>query len=290
MFSRIRKRFTFANVVVVFALVFAMTGGAYAASKYVITSTKQISPQVLKQLQGKGGPKGEAGAGGAAGSIGTQGPIGPAGPNGKNGEAGAAGVNGEPGQNGKSVLSSSFAGTEEPSGKPCHENGGTKLEREDSGVAEYVCDGKEGKNGKEGEPWTAGGTLPSGKTETGGWAMGEGSVGANMETAISFTIPLGAAIESSTNAIREPAGYSGSPGEACPGSAASPQAAPGDLCVYVGAEKDIQSFFGNPVISVDKLTAEENGADAAGARIVASTLEPERSSAYARGTWAVTAP
>ena len=44
MFSRIRKRLTYANVVMTFVLVFAMTGGAYAASKYVITSTKQIKP------------------------------------------------------------------------------------------------------------------------------------------------------------------------------------------------------------------------------------------------------
>ena len=47
MFSRIRKRLTYANVAMTMALVFAMTGGAYAAKKYVITSTKQIKPSVL---------------------------------------------------------------------------------------------------------------------------------------------------------------------------------------------------------------------------------------------------
>ena len=43
-----RGRLSYANVAMTLALVFAMSGGAYAASKYVITSTKQISPKVLK--------------------------------------------------------------------------------------------------------------------------------------------------------------------------------------------------------------------------------------------------
>ena len=53
MFSKIRKRFSYTNVVLTIALVFAMSGGAYAAKKYLITSTSQISPKVLKSLQGK---------------------------------------------------------------------------------------------------------------------------------------------------------------------------------------------------------------------------------------------
>jgi hypothetical protein len=39
MFSKIRKRLTYANVAMTLALVFAMTGGAYAAKHYLITST-----------------------------------------------------------------------------------------------------------------------------------------------------------------------------------------------------------------------------------------------------------
>lgn len=50
---RIRRGLTYTNVTVTLALVFAMTGGAYAASKYLITSTTQISPRVLSQLSEK---------------------------------------------------------------------------------------------------------------------------------------------------------------------------------------------------------------------------------------------
>jgi hypothetical protein len=91
----IRKRATYANVAMTLALVFAMTGGAYAAKKYLITSTKQISPSVLKALAGKTGP---AGAQGPAGAPGTQGPAGTVG---AKGETGAAGKDGAPGQAGK---------------------------------------------------------------------------------------------------------------------------------------------------------------------------------------------
>ena len=91
MLSKIRKRFTYANVAMTLALVFAMTGGAYAASKYVITSTKQISPKVLKALTGKPGTKGAAGPSGATGPAGSKGETGAAGTNGKNGTNGTTG-------------------------------------------------------------------------------------------------------------------------------------------------------------------------------------------------------
>ena len=82
MFSAMRRRISPATVLAGLALVFAMSGGAYAAKKYLITSTKQISPSVLKQLQGKAG---SGGAPGAAGAQGAQGPAGPAGPGGSRG-------------------------------------------------------------------------------------------------------------------------------------------------------------------------------------------------------------
>ncbi|MHB8240434.1 MAG: hypothetical protein ACYDHN_00430 [Solirubrobacteraceae bacterium] len=45
-----RKRLTYANVTATLALVFSMSGGALAASHYLIRSTKQISPKVLRSF------------------------------------------------------------------------------------------------------------------------------------------------------------------------------------------------------------------------------------------------
>jgi hypothetical protein len=161
MFSGVRSRFSYANVVATLALVFAMSGGALAASKYLITSPKQIKPSVLKSLKGKTGPAGAVGAAGPAGAIG---PAGPGGAQGPAGPQGPAGENGAPG-----------------------------------------VEGKAGKNGATGSPWTAGGVLPSGKSETGTWTFSE-TVPTGTNTAsvvwasISFPIPLAAPIvESKTH-------------------------------------------------------------------------------------------
>jgi hypothetical protein len=91
MLSNNRRRLSYANVTATLALVFSLTGGALAAQHYLITSTKQISPKVLKSLKGARGKAGPAGAPGAAGAAGAQGAAGPA------GLAGAAGAAGAPG-------------------------------------------------------------------------------------------------------------------------------------------------------------------------------------------------
>jgi hypothetical protein len=59
------------------ALFFALGGTAIGAKHYLITSTSQIKPSVLKALQGKRGPQGPAGTNGANGANGAQGPAGP---------------------------------------------------------------------------------------------------------------------------------------------------------------------------------------------------------------------
>ncbi len=71
-----------AMVVASLALFFALGGSALAAKHYLISSTKQISPKVLKKLQGKKG---------AAGATGPVGPAGPKGETGAKGETGPAG-------------------------------------------------------------------------------------------------------------------------------------------------------------------------------------------------------
>jgi hypothetical protein len=105
--QRLRKRLHVspATAIATLALVFAMTGGAYAASKVLITSTKQISPKVLKQLKGAKGANGTNGTNGAPGATGPGGPAGATGPAGAGatgpaGPAGPTGPAGAPGKNG----------------------------------------------------------------------------------------------------------------------------------------------------------------------------------------------
>jgi Collagen triple helix repeat (20 copies) len=92
-----RRHLSYANVAATLALVFAMSGGALAASHYLITSTSQISPKVLKKLKGKAGKTGGTGAAGATGAPGAAGPQGPTGKEGPQGKEGKAGIQGEPG-------------------------------------------------------------------------------------------------------------------------------------------------------------------------------------------------
>jgi hypothetical protein len=59
------------------ALFIALGGSAAAARHYLVTSTSQIKPSVLKKLKGNAGAQGAAGQTGAAGATGPQGPAGP---------------------------------------------------------------------------------------------------------------------------------------------------------------------------------------------------------------------
>jgi hypothetical protein len=262
MFSALRKRMHLnpATAIATLALVFAMTGGAYAASKYLITSTKQISPKVLKSLKGKAGAKGANGANGANGAGGPQGPAGPQGPGGPQGPAGGAGPAGGPGPAGESVTNKAVT-----PGATCKE-GGAEF-KVGSGTATKACNGTTG--------FTE--TLPSGKTETGTWstiyaAAAEGDL---MSSSISFTIPLAEAPENA-QFIKA----TGTPLAGCSGTAAKPEAAPGNLCVFASAErfaKEIAPGAGNlgtPTTAYGSTV------------IIAAT---KATTVIAGGTWAVTA-
>jgi hypothetical protein len=284
MFSALRKRLhmTPGTVIATLALVFAMTGGAYAAGKYVITSTKQISPKVLKSLQGKAGKSGANGAPGATGPAGPQGPAGPsgaAGPKGENGAAGTAGAKGEPGAkgtNGTSVTNTALA-----KGSTACPEGGAEF-KVGTGAATTACNGQTG--------FTE--TLPSGKTETGTWDISLSSTSfaaPGAETSLSFPIPLASGSEAGyvfteAQTANKEFGSSG-----CTGSVETPTAPKGTLCVYTASEEHEHAQN-----SPGTLTPEGGfGFGKSGAVINGAILNPpegETAQLTAQGTWAVTAP
>jgi Collagen triple helix repeat (20 copies) len=280
MLSRIRKRLSYTNVLMTLALVFAMTGGAYAAGRYVITSTKQIKPSVLKQLQGKTGPPGTNGAPGAKGETGATGAA---------GSPGKEGTPGTSGENGASVTSKEFTGKNEK----CGEGGSEFISA--SGKT-YACNGS---------PWTAGGTLPSKRTETGSWIISATKENVLVESSISFTIPLAKALSATAVHYVNQAGteevafnettheFSAAPTTSCSGTVSEPAAAPGNLCLYQSKEEgveDIKSGLATALIRpvTTPLLEFKQGASTSGALLLLKRIGEEPSLAY--GTWAVTAP
>jgi hypothetical protein len=94
--KRARGHLNYANVVATLALLFAMSGSAIAAKHYLIISTSQISPKVIKRLKAPGanGPTGATGITGASGAAGAPGTPGARGEKGEKGEKGETGANG----------------------------------------------------------------------------------------------------------------------------------------------------------------------------------------------------
>ena len=84
-----RKRMSYASVAATLALVLALGGGtAWAAHHYLITSTSQIKPNVLKSLRGYRGYRGYTGKNGTNGTNGTNGATGATGAPGATGKTG----------------------------------------------------------------------------------------------------------------------------------------------------------------------------------------------------------
>ncbi|HEV3318425.1 MAG TPA: hypothetical protein VG053_01665 [Solirubrobacteraceae bacterium] len=242
---------------------FTITGGAYAAGKYVITSTKQIKPSVLASLKG---------AGGKSGAPGPQGPAGPQGAAGAAGKDGSNGTDGKDGTNGKDGVSVSSSA--EPAGANC-KAGGSKFVATDGTT--YACNGENGKNGTTG--FTE--TLPSGKTETGVWSFGSfKNVGAL--TSLSYNIPLAEPLAAgSVHFVKKSEWEGGTGPAACQGTAPVPLAEKGNLCVYEGQ-------LAGEFAEILKPSSGNEGSDASGAALIfVPKAEEEPISGF--GTWAVTA-
>jgi hypothetical protein len=282
MFSRLRKQFGTAGLIVaVVALIAALVGTAIASGGAGLT--KKQEKQVIKLA------KKYAGKDGAPGTNGT------------NGKDGAEGKPGKDGANGKSVELIN----ESPSGCP---EGGFTYEIEGSGEENEVCNGEEGPEGVEGSPWTAGGTLPGGRTETGAWATGAPSTAFTPKRVqISFTLPLVAPLSGTgcrTNESGQVAStckvhFINTAGKevfeteaaeqieftstACTGTVEAPKATPGNLCIYT-------AVLGNAGAVDHFITKagsnETTGASTAGAVFNVFALS---TAAKAWGTWAVTA-
>jgi hypothetical protein len=223
----IREPFGTAGLVVACVALIAALGGTALAAKGALTGKqKKEVEKIAKKFAGKPGAPGAAGANGA---------------NGKDGAAGANGKDGTSGASAKNVVLTTLT----PGQEGCVE-GGTKVEVEGNPASKKaVCNGVEGLEGEPGDPWTAGGTLPAGATETGVFAQQTSAESgeAGIFAPISFPILLDADTTTSVSGTVVPSPIPshikqvGSEGDGgvCPGDANSPQAAPGYLCIYENA-------------------------------------------------------
>jgi hypothetical protein len=271
MFNRIHRKLGTAGFVIsIVALVAALGGGAYAASGGLNGKQKKEVEKIAKKYAGKPGATGPAGAAGAKGDAGA---------------AGASGTAGVAGNNGVSVTTSAASGSE------C-EFGGVKLTS--AGGNSKVCNGEEGAPGapgKQGEPWTDGGTLPAGSTETGQFTLqsqsGEPIRGFYAIAAISFPIPLAQELDGAHALFVEkneliPAQCENS-NHAGSASVTNPEATEGFLCVFEGEFFSMNSQEAEVVKGATGSFT--GGTTVAGADVVA---EPTAAPAIMEGTWAVT--
>jgi hypothetical protein len=268
--------------VAVIALVMALVGGAYAAGTLTSKQKKEVE-KIAKKFQGTGpaGAQGPAGANGKDGSNGS---------NGANGEKGEKGDKGEKGANGTGATTTSFSGEKTVGSVTCKEGG---VEVKSASPATAVCNGS---------PWSAGGTLPPGETETGFWNLDwpTASHAQVVNTSISFPIPLAApgAVGSAFGfrASRTANHEFGSSG--CTGSVAVPTAPPGKLCVYTAKEvAEVESPPGSEEEGFDWQPQSWNGGPnpvehsygTTGAYLAGIQI-PIGLPVISWGTWAVTAP
>ena len=303
MFQSLRKHLSYANVAATMALVFALTGGAVAATSHggggapaeatasvthgtpVATTTTTTTAKKKKKPTSTRGP---AGPKGATGATGPAGPAGPTGATGAKGETGAVGSPGAPGTgtegpkgaNGESVtIKSSASGTI----GSCKEGGSEFTVGSTKGSA---CNGKTG--------FTE--TLPAGKTETGTWASQYILLTEPGETKsyspISFAIPLQNPLRKNevhfvTRTEQKAGGTSQCPGNVSEPFGAGKSPLPGNLCVYEGPGTATEE--GTLRFRIDRVDQAEEGAGTTGAIVsVAFVVTSGSGVGEASGTWAVT--
>jgi hypothetical protein len=274
MLQAIRRHLNPSTAIALIALVFALTGGAFAATgggspshATLTASAAKTKAKVKAGPRGPAGPKGATGATGAAGATGATGATGPGGPAGAKGENGAPGAAGATGQQGERG----------PQGEP-----GEGIE------------GKQGKEGKQGAIHP-GETLPEGATETGTWTskVFENVATGSSPEAISFPIQLAEGLTSEHVfyvTVGEQEAKSG-PVE-CAGSVEEPEATAGNLCVYEGFSRvegaaEPGDFHATEIRIPG---SHHDGAGKAGAIVSVSYAGPANEVSLVAGSWAVTAP
>jgi hypothetical protein len=219
MSQKLKKHFTPSTAIAIVALVFAATGGAFAATggsgngnspaqasaSVTVAHASKAKPKP-KSTRGPAGPKGATGATGPAGPAGPGGATGPGGAQGPQGPAGNNGSNGEKGENGTP-------------GTP----------------------GKAGAKGETGSPWTPNSQLPAKATETGTFSYPDpaSEAGGPQFIPISFPIQLKNELSSTqSEVVKENGEHLPHGGTQCAGSAAEPTAPEEFLCVYITKEPE----------------------------------------------------
>jgi hypothetical protein len=253
MFSTLRTRFGIPGVISVMALVFAMFGGAYAASN------SSDSGKATASAKAKKGPRGPRGATGPAG---PQGPAGPAGPAGPKGDAGAPGAG---------VTSVKL----NPGNANCAE-GGSEF-KVGAGSPTFACNGEEGlqgsqgAQGKEGSPWVVG-KAPSGVIMKGTWSIPPYAAAAAGEE-LFLPLSTGVPVTGPLFAQFAPEAFAG-----CTGTAENPTAtSPGTVCLYPAELTNIEPELFGPAAKL--------GTSGGGAVVSLTTLAAGTAKGY--GSWAL---
>ncbi len=293
--NRLKKHINPATILALAALVFAITGGAYAASGgsgngggNSAGSASHATASIAKSKKKSKTPAGKPGPRGPAGPAGPAGATGPAGPAGATGPAGAAGAKGETGPTGPT-------GPQGPEGKT-----GPKGE-----------EGKKGLPGPEGVCAKEHCTLPEKTTETGVWSFktseSKGKERSSNPVAIGFSVPLSASLPGIKQeplvlgaahwvaANKKELVFNEETGKIeelepkeCPGSVEEPKANPGNLCVYT--EHELNYIAKSNGIS--GLGNSDEGAVGTVGVLARPEIEFTAAGQVAEGwgSWAVTAP